>query len=395
MRIIKPHFVVAGGRILSKRGSLIYWNRAVRRALFAFFVLPFFVLSGCDALSEFLGSDSTSKKPENKPKEDPKPGQGQDPVQGLPPSSVPANVTVSGGVKTIIPLTEEEEENLAKWNEHYAYEVHIFVTSGDLTFSSDPAVDSVVADYLIVAGGGGAGNSSVNEGSGGGGAGGVLYKTAETLTLTDGAVKITVGDGGSGNGVDGRSSFVGAIEVPGGGGGTPGAEGTMMQDPVSGSGKNGGSGGGGGSKKGAAYDVGGYGKRRTGTTGQGTDDPPVDDAVMGNDGGDGFSISDGNGTGGGGGGADGPGFKGEDGGYGGESWIPEGDTAWIQTATGTSEFSHGGSGGLNQTGTFMAGQAGVNYGDGGSGGVGSNATGGKGHGGVVVIRFLRILEDTE
>jgi hypothetical protein len=345
---------------------------AARTALFAFFVLTVFALSGCDALNEFLGFDSATEEPGNKP------GSGQEhPPQPVP--AVPATVTVSGGAATTIQLTDEEKET---WGDNYVYEVHTFVVSGYLTFSGDPVLDSVVADYLIVAGGGGAGNSDTTDNGGGGGAGGVLYKTAETLTLTDGAIQITVGAGGVSGGVNANSgidSFIGDIVVPGGGGGTNGVGGNETY----GTGKNGGSGGGGATRGGDSYDTGGYGKRRTGTTGLGTDDPPVDDAVMGNDGSNGANRN-----GGGGGGA---GTSGYAGGAGGDPWTPGEDAAWIQTATGTPEFSRGGNGSIHFDGDIaLPGGPGEGYGYGGTGGFGQNITGGAGHGGVVVIRFLRV-----
>jgi hypothetical protein len=105
---------------------------------------------------------------------------------------------------------------------------------------------------------------------------------------------------------------------------------------------------------------------------------------MGNDGGNGGNVTVTNG-GGGGGGAGGPGLSGDDGGTGGGPWVAD---AWIQTATGTLEFSRGGDGGT-RLGTAATGIAGQNCGDGGSVGTGASVSGRMGHGGIVVIRFLR------
>ena len=91
------------------------------------------------------------------------------------------------------------------------YEIHTFTNTGTDTLKFySPAATPAAVDVLIVAGGGGAG--------------GLLYKTGQTLTLTDNSVTVTVGAGGAGGaisaqGLNGEDSSIRAVTVPGGGGG--------------------------------------------------------------------------------------------------------------------------------------------------------------------------------
>jgi hypothetical protein len=261
------------------------------------------------------------------------------------------------------------------------WEIHTFTASGALTFPS--GYNSVTADYLIVAGCGGAGGGSWWAGGGGGGAGGLLYKTVETLSLTDNAVTVTVGGGGGGGaknntGANGGKSAIGSVEVPGGGGGG-GTRDTNAASP----GLAGGSGGGGGCgyRVGAGGGAGSAYGHAGGASGSGTSNK---------------NSYSGGGGGGGKGGAGKPGYSVTQmsvvggGGAGGAAWnaTTEG-AAWLAAATGTNSFSGGGKGGNFGGGnTHAGGAAGPNYGDGGSGGTGQPA-GAAGHSGVVVIRFQR------
>jgi hypothetical protein len=253
------------------------------------------------------------------------------------------------------------------------YEVHVFNSTGDLAFT-DPATDSIVADYLIVAGGGGGGqpSSAGTDQGGGGGAGGLLYKIGQTLA-TNSPIAVTVGAGGGTN-ADGGYSYLGTIKVPGGGrGGKADNSGQI--------GGNGGSGGGDGSSTGTAEPTTvSSGKRDTASGGGGA---YIYNDVLGYGGG--LPAN----SGGGGGGAKGAGGNGvtnNRGGTGGAGWNPsstEGAT-WIKDVTGTAEFSHGGWGGwYNNTATGAAAAAAANYGDGGN----ASATNKSGHSGIVVVRW--------
>jgi hypothetical protein len=259
------------------------------------------------------------------------------------------------------------------------WEIHTFTEDGTFTYLTayQPEVD-----YLIVAGGGGSGGErSPNLNAdypGGGGAGGLLYRTGETLPLTNGAVKVSVGKGGEGGalqtaGENGNPSGIGTIEVPGGGGG---GGGIANMD-----GKNGGSGGGGGAG-------GGGSGADFGNGGNGHTDPIF--GVLGYAGGNGGNYSKIDGGGSGGGAKSAGNFGVSDGTVvqGGDPWKAADEGAsWIVTATGTTEFSHGGNGGGANAESDPSQRAGKNYGDGGAGGDNSQKPGAAGHSGIVVIRF--------
>jgi hypothetical protein len=289
--------------------------------------------------------------------------------------AIPDSVTVTGG--------EEPPINIPLDNGFY-YDIRVFKTTGALTFPAGTAPVEHV-DYLIVAGGGGGGSgywssgASATDFAGGGGAGGLLYKTGQTLQLEEsGSVAVTVGTGGAGGstGADGWYSAIGSIAVPGGGGGGAGNS-TVA-------GRKGGSGGGGGSGSSNTRALGGTGKSHTsGNSGD------LDSDIKGADGGSGSNA--GNVDGGGGGGGAGvtdtgdPGTGGNGvaavGGTGGPAWVP--DDAWITQAANTAAFSKGGDGADRTTAESVHG---AHYGDGGSAG---RSASGNGHGGIVIIRFLR------
>jgi uncharacterized repeat protein (TIGR02543 family) len=275
-------------------------------------------------------------------------------------------------------LTAVEGESSKTW------EIHTFTESGTLTFP--PGYTSVTADYLIVAGGGGAGGDlnsiSAYDFAGGGGAGGLLYKTGQTLSLTDNALAVTVGGGGEGGatrtqGAYGGDSAIGDVKVPRGGGG--GGSSANMN------GNAGGSGGGGGA---------GPGKGRGGG-GQRINNSQYKE-WLGNPGGAGNRSND-FGSGGSGGGAGSAGKEGINNGNvvaGGNPWnATAAGASWIVDATktaefpdGVNEFARGGNSGGNNA--PAGGATGVNYGDGGSGSNNTVQKGGAGHSGIVVIRFL-------
>jgi hypothetical protein len=265
------------------------------------------------------------------------------------------------------------------------YEAHTFPDAGTHTLSFvDTSLEEIEADILVVAGGGGAGASCKNAGSdrgGGGGAGGLLYETAQELSLAGGSVLVTVGEGGAGGagnsndpGTNGGDSSIGTITAYGGGGGGIGTStGYSATNTPASNGKNGGSGGGSG-----ALNVSYYGNAGTASpTGQGHNGGTA-----------------GPNSGGGGGGAGGPGGSVQSdnvAGAGGKGWQPSDYSAgWIAQVTGTAEFSRGGRGGSLPV-TTAAGGSGVNYGDGGSGGDAKAAAGGPGHSGIVIIRFKRTV----
>ena len=214
-----------------------------------------------------------------------------------------------------------------------AYEIHTFTNTGTdtLTFYS-PAATPAAVDVLIVAGGGGAG--------------GLLYKTGQTLTLTDNSVTVTVGAGGAGGaisaqGLNGEDSSIGAVTVPGGGGGGVG----INSGATAAAGKSDGSGGGSG----------------------------------GQDGG-----------GGGGAGSAGKNTSGNTGGAGGDGWKPsENGAAWMADLTGTAEFSHGGMGASRADNMGAGDGPGAHYVDGGSGNNSWSVAmvGTAGHSGIVIVRW--------
>jgi hypothetical protein len=134
------------------------------------------------------------------------------------------------------------------------YWYHAFLTSGTFT-----PLQSLTANYLVVAGGGGGGTSSNGGYSAGGGGAGGLRSTVTTtggggslesaLSLTAQAYTVTIGAGGAGAatsrslGTSGSNTTFATITSIGGGGGA--AESTTLGQPQS-IGRSGGSGGGGG-----------------------------------------------------------------------------------------------------------------------------------------------------
>jgi len=252
--------------------------------------------------------------------------------------------------------------------------IHTFTTSGTLS-----PLNSLTANFLVVAGGGGGGG-----GNGGGGAGGLLSGSGLTLD-TNSIYAVTVGAGGTaagasagGNGGNSSFSMVSTTAVGGGGGGYQGGTTT---------GASGGSGGG-GSYVGSA--AGG-----TGTAGQG------------NNGGSGIFAAVQYGGGGGGGanavGANGTSTAGGNGGSGlqnpitgsttgelsgGIYYLAGGGGGGANTASaGTGGLGGGGAGGIN-SGVGTAGTP--NTGGGGGGGATTGAatfSGGAGGSGVVIISY--------
>jgi hypothetical protein len=80
------------------------------------------------------------------------------------------------------------------------YKVHTFTSDGTFTVTSAPAGSTI--DLLMVGAGGGAGSGG-NCSHGGGGAGGLVYRTAESITA--GSYAIVIGTGGIGCTADGVS----------------------------------------------------------------------------------------------------------------------------------------------------------------------------------------------
>lgn len=90
-----------------------------------------------------------------------------------------ANIVASGGTVTTFS----------------GYKIHTFNNSGTFTLSSAPSGPTF--DFLMIAGGGGGGTGNGNNSAHpGGGAGGLIYRTAQSLTA--GSYSIVVGDGGAG-----------------------------------------------------------------------------------------------------------------------------------------------------------------------------------------------------
>ena len=187
------------------------------------------------------------------------------------------------------------ETNLTSWDSFSAtggtittsggYTIHTFATSG--TFTPNGAGD---VEYLVVGGGGGGGGGSETggyTGGGGGGAGGLL---SGSLSVTNSALAVTIGAGGSGgvfnitdnSGVSGSNSTFSTVTALGGGGG--GAGGTMAN--ATRIGKSGSSGGGSGYRS----LVGG-----NGTAGQGFAGGPAGAQEQGSGGGGGAGAVGGNG----------------------------------------------------------------------------------------------------
>ena len=218
------------------------------------------------------------------------------------------------------------------------------------------------ADLLVVAGGAGSGSSQSGSGSAGGGAGG--YRTASSITLTQGQVyTATVGDGGAGgagtsaanDGSNGSSSSIsgsGITTVTSAGGGGGG-------DAAGGGGSDGGSGGGGGGNLGV-----------TGATG-GSGNVPSTSPSQGNNGG---PVTNGSGYGAGGGGAGGNAPNGG-------ASPSDGGPGTANSITGASvTYAAGGGAGNHQPGAVGT----ANTGNGGQGS-GQAYAGSAGGSGVVIL----------
>jgi hypothetical protein len=275
------------------------------------------------------------------------------------------------------------------------YKVHIFLTSGTTTFSTNAGS----IDWLVVAGGGG----GAGQMGAGGGAGG--FRTGANYSIPAGTHTITVGAGGAGgpspasngNGVNGGNSSIGSLIVSTGGGGASGYN--ASSTPIDGN--NGGSGGGGGSGDGVSGD-GASATAITPVTGEVT-------TVQGYAGGDGTGPTGGAYTGGGGGGASEVGETSPNttrGGAGGDGennimGMNDSDSDAFLTALsvghdsgGTRYFSGGGTGTDYPSPSYQT----ASKGGGGSNSVGVANTGGGGSGrqgaagyaggsGIVIVRY--------
>jgi len=274
------------------------------------------------------------------------------------------------------------------------FKIHTFTGPGTFTVCkvSATAAENTVG-YLVVAGGGSGGGG---DNSGGGGSGGfregrnvpidnftasplVANAPTNALTVTAGAIPITVGGGGTGSpgaiGVSGSNSIFSTITAAGGGGGGTGSGPT-------GDGLNGGSGGGGGhDTPGPLGGAGGTGNTPPTTPAQGfnggTGSPGGPQYVGGGGGGSSAVGANGSPSGGGPGGngvstsITGAGVaRGGGGGGGSEGLTSPGGTGG------------GGDGRANAT----VGCNGTDNTGGGGGGTGST-TGGNGGSGIVIIRY--------
>lgn len=158
------------------------------------------------------------------------------------------------------------------------WKIHQFSSSGSLSITDSPGINSF--KVLIVAGGGGGGHNAgdVNKDGGGGGAGGLIYDASKSISA--GNYSITVGLGQSGKGQD--SVAFGLTAVGGGAGGSPygGAGGSGGGggnwwggggggSATSGQGNNGSAGGNGdsGGKSGGGGGAGGAGGQQAGGAG--------------------------------------------------------------------------------------------------------------------------------
>ena len=225
-------------------------------------------------------------------------------------------------------------------------------------------INSIQADYLVIAGGGGGGEGR----GGGGGAGGYIYKSGGRISAGT-TYTITVGAGGGNNTSGSNSVFSGAIAIGGGKGGPASVAGNYA---------SGGSGGGGAglsttTEAGAA-----------GTAGQGYA------------GGHGYYTGGTQRNGGGGGGASEVGENAS------ANTSGDGGDGIASSITGSSVTRAGGGGGgdqLSGEGTGGAGGGGnggrdtsIAATDGtantGSGGGGGGGTGGTGGSGIVILRLL-------
>lgn len=256
--------------------------------------------------------------------------------------------------------------------------IHTFRQSGTFT-----PLQSLTADYLVVAGGGGGGGQV----GGGGGAGGYRHLTSQSLTAQ--AYTVTVGAGGAGStasggaatstGLSGSNSVFGSTTSSGGGGGA--------SYNAYFNGLNGGSGGGGAYNSTPTAGTAGSGNAGSYSPVEGYAGGVMVPSASGAAGGGGGSSAVGNNTSGSVGGAGGAGTA--------------------NSITGTSVTYAGGGGGCSNTGAGAAGGAG----GGGSGGVdvtvastaGTTNTGGGGGGqrdaassvgsaggsGIVIVRYLK------
>jgi len=257
-----------------------------------------------------------------------------------------------------------------------SYRIHVFNSSDSTGFTNTIANLSV--DYLIVAGGGAGGFSE----SGGGGAGGVVYKTSQTLAVTNFPVVVGLGGTKPGNGSTtadngDNSSFNSHTANGGGGGGTYGGSGSDLYDGV-----GGGSGG-------------GAGHNSSSGGGAGTN-------LQGNDGGAGAGGGNDKGSGGGGGagsaGGNGTTSSGGTGGNG-VDYSTQFGTSYGESGN----FASGGVGGrydsstnslaapIGGGGSIVSGNAENGVANTGGGGAGTNAsntsTPGNGGSGIVLLRY--------
>jgi hypothetical protein len=236
--------------------------------------------------------------------------------------------------------------NIISQDANYYY--HIFTSSGTFT-----PLQSLTADYLVVAGGGGA--SANAQAGGGGGAGGLRSTVTATggggsletaLSLTAQAYTVTIGAGGAGGssqGSNGSNSVFSTITSTGGG---AGGFGTNTANAINGF--SGGSGGGGSSTNQTSTSTGGAGTSNQGYAGGGGrgDSSGVNKAA------------------GGGGGAGAAGGTQNSAGVGGAGGI-----GVATSISGTLTYYAGGGGGAGQN-------------SGGAGGLGGGATGGGGNSSV-------------
>ncbi len=247
------------------------------------------------------------------------------------------------------------------------YRIHTFTSGGTLTVNKNGVVD------VLVVGGGGGGGGYIG---GGGGAGGVIASNG--LSVSAGAITVTVGSGGaaganadaiSGFGGPGGDSVFASLTAVGGGRG-----GRAYNDNTGTGGSGGGAGGGNGVVK----------TGQSGTAGQGSNG--------------GNSSTTSNGGAGGGGGASTAGanavtYSGGNGGAGitnaitGTS-VTYGGGGGGGTFTGAIAGSGGTGGGGSGGSTPQAGTANRGGGGGGGGFNGSTGAGAAGGSGVVIVRYL-------
>jgi hypothetical protein len=248
------------------------------------------------------------------------------------------------------------------------YVTHTFTSSGTFT-----PTQSILVDYLVIAGGGSGGGDR----GGGGGAGG--YRTSiggSALSVYNSAYTVTVGAGGATNGTSsglkGSNSAFSTITSTGGGLG-----GSVTGTTNGGTGGSGGGGYGGGSTNspGGSGNEGSYSPVEgfAGGTGQ-LEDPRVA---------------------GGGGGSSAAGLNGTSGGTGGAGTANSISGTSVTYAggggggrlTGTSSGGTGGGGGGVSSGSGTAGTVNTGSGGGGGGDSGAGRSGGAGGSGIVIVRY--------